>query len=110
MWLFSSTGFLSIVADRDNPDRLLVRARVAGHIESVFPDAKVVTDQTADYRFRSRLPRKQVANAIAASVRAIDYDNFKMSITDHRLHTAAIDVWILMRRLQNKILMSKYYN
>jgi hypothetical protein len=33
MWLFCEKGFVSIVVDRDDPDRLLVRARVKGDIE-----------------------------------------------------------------------------
>jgi hypothetical protein len=40
----------------------------------------------------------------------IDYDNYKLSITDHRLHTACIDIWGVMRNLQDKILLSRYYN
>ena len=44
MWLFTSKSFLSVVADKDNPqgDRLLVRSRVEGDIEEMFPDATVL--------------------------------------------------------------------
>ena len=43
MWLFTSKTFLSVVADKDQPDgpKLLVRSRVQGDIEEVFPDADV---------------------------------------------------------------------
>ena len=40
MWIFLSDSFLSIVAHRDKPGVLLVRARRAGDIEAVFPDVK----------------------------------------------------------------------
>ena len=55
MWLFTSKSFLSVVADKENPtgDRLLVRSRIAGDIEEVFPDANVMETCNADYRFRS---------------------------------------------------------
>ena len=36
MWVFLSDAFLSIVAHRDDPDALLVRARRQGDIECVF--------------------------------------------------------------------------
>jgi hypothetical protein len=32
-----------------------VRARVAGHIEGIFPDAKVFTDRQADYSVNGTL-------------------------------------------------------
>ena len=39
MWIFQNDSFLSIVAHRDKPGMLLVRARKAGDIEAVFPEA-----------------------------------------------------------------------
>ena len=44
MWLFTSKSFLSVVADKENPkgDRLLVRSRIAGDIEEVFPTAQML--------------------------------------------------------------------
>lgn len=37
MWLALSNGWLSIVAHRDKPGHVLVRARNQNHIESYFP-------------------------------------------------------------------------
>ena len=55
MWLFTSKSFLSVVADKENPkgDRLLVRSRIAGDIEELFPSADVMETPYADYRFRA---------------------------------------------------------
>ena len=55
MWLFTSKSFLSVVSDKENPtgDRLLVRSRIMGDIEEVFPDADVMETPYADYRFRA---------------------------------------------------------
>lgn len=100
MWLCFSDSFLSVVADRDNKDRLLVRGRVAGHIERVFPDAKVFTDQKADYLYRAFIERKAVAQVVAASIECIDYDNFKDSVEDDHLHVAYMKVWSAMEKLQ----------
>ena len=60
MWIFLSDTMLSVVEKPDDRKRgtLTVRARVAGDIEKVFPDAKVEADKGTDYRFRARIPRE----------------------------------------------------
>jgi hypothetical protein len=100
MWLCTSSGFISIVADRHSTTHLLVRARVAGHIEATFPDAMVFTNDDADYRYRAVIPREKVAEVVAQSVKNIQYDNFKSSVTNHSLHDSYTSVWWLMRQLQ----------
>jgi hypothetical protein len=79
---------------------LLVRARVAGDIERVFPDAVVTMTPDADYRFRAVLPRKIVAAVLAEQVASISYPNFKSSIKEADRHNACMDVWSVMHRLQ----------
>lgn len=101
MWLSTSTAFLSIVASRDTPELLLVRARVKGHIQRVFPDAKVFTDPKADYLYRAYIQRKVVAKTVAASIEKISYDNFKDSVEDDQLHVAYMKVWGVMEKLQH---------
>jgi hypothetical protein len=101
MWIFLSDSFLSVVAHkRDQPDMLLVRARVSGDIERVFPDADVSETPTADYRFRAVLPRGEVAGALAGTVLTIDYDNFKNSVTEHDRHDAYFGCWRSMHDFQ----------
>ena len=39
MWIQFNNAFLSIVENRDNKLELLVRARIKGDIEKIFPDA-----------------------------------------------------------------------
>ena len=100
MWLCTSSSFLSVVASRDTPSLLLVRARVKGHIERVFPTAKTFTDVDADYRYRAFIDRTEVAKVIADRLLAIDYDNFKDSVEDDQLHDAYLKVWSAMHKLQ----------
>ncbi|MFM7674368.1 MAG: hypothetical protein ACKO5F_02000 [Synechococcus sp.] len=104
MWIFLSDAFLSIVADKADPsgDRLLVRARRAGDIERVFPEAEVFCVAGADYAFRSWLPRASVAQACQDQVQAIQYTNFKNSIRDRDYHDAAMDAWVAMHRYQSR--------
>jgi hypothetical protein len=100
MWICTNKSFLSIVADRHSQDNLLVRARVDGHIENVFPQAKVFTMQDADYRYRALINRQEVQRVMAEQIQAIDYDNFKNSVENRELHDAYLKIWRVMYALQ----------
>lgn len=108
MWLCLPGAFISVVADRRSTENLLVRSRIAGHLEALFPHAEVVTTPRADYRYRSYINREEVADAVAASVRNIDYDNFKNSVPDVELHEAYFRFWLTMCNLQHKSLGTSY--
>lgn len=104
MWIFLSDAFLSIVADKADPNsqRLLVRARRSGDIERVFPEAEVFSVDGADYAFRAWLPRTRLAEAVQERVQTLAYDNFKDSIEDSSYHDAALAAWSAMYRYQHK--------
>jgi hypothetical protein len=97
VWIFLNDAFLSIVAHRDDPDALLVRARRQGDIERTFPGAAVSETPAADYRYRATLPRQKVADALAATVAGIDYPNFKASVADPDRHDAYLECWGILR-------------
>lgn len=103
MWIYTQNGFYSIVEDRDDPDRLLVRARVKGDIERLWPKSKVTEDAGSDYAFRARLSRNAVQKVLVSEIKAIDYDNFKQRIGDkdpereHWYHK----VWSMMTAMQS---------
>jgi hypothetical protein len=101
MWLMLSDCFYSIVAKDCAPNELLVRARRAGDIEKVFPDAKVTRNTKSDYLYRAVLPRDVVKEALAAMIDRIDYPNFKDSVEDSSLHAAYAGVWHAMAGLQH---------
>lgn len=101
MWAFLNDAFLSIVADR-NSERLLVRARLKGDIERTFPGSTVVEDAGTDYRFRTWLDRKTVADVLRHKVEEIDYPNFKGSVQDHVRHRAYMNVWDVMHTAQER--------
>lgn len=96
MWLFLSDSMLSIVRHKDEPWNLLVRARLRGDIERVFPHVKVTETPTADYRFRATIHETVVGSVIEKLARAIDYQNFKGSVKDQGRHTAYMQVWSTM--------------
>src|SRR5471032_2181136 len=100
MWICLSNAFLSIVDASNEPGTLLVRARRAGDIEAVFPNAKVTQSPGRDYLFRSGIKREEVAAALAEQVKKLDYPNFKSSVSDPRLHAAYSSTWSIMSQLQ----------
>lgn len=102
MWLMLSNSFLSIVDKVEPPDpaQLLVRARIAGDIERVFPDAVVTHTPQADYAYRATLPRTAIAAALADTIDRLDYANFKNSVADPQRHDAYLDCWGAMHELQ----------
>lgn len=102
MWVFLNQAMLSIVAAPDRPGMLLVRARVAGDIEVVFPGAVVRRTPDRDYLFRALVPRQAVEHALAREVRAIDYGNFKASVPDDRRHAVYSRVWGAALALQEQ--------
>lgn len=93
MWIFLPNAFLSIVDKSNVKDCLVVRARRAEHIKSVFPDADIQHTPSNDYQYRADIPREQVAAVVAAQVAGIDYDNFKNEVKDKKLKRACSDVW-----------------
>lgn len=99
MWITANNAFVSIVEHRDDPALLIVRARVEGDIERFFGWTKTVgsvwvsIDDTADYRFRTTVPRSDVDEAMLRAVRRITYPNFKDSIKAAWRRGLAMRVW-----------------
>jgi hypothetical protein len=101
MWIMTNNGYLSIVSKDCGPAELLVRARRAGDIERVFPNAEVTLRTNSDYLYRAVLPRDAVKQALAAMIDNIDYAKFKDSVEDRSLHAAYVSVWCAMAGLQH---------
>jgi hypothetical protein len=105
-WIFFNDAFISVVAPTpgsvaDREDKVCVRARLKGHLEKVFGDHIAVEEGGGrDYRFRTLLPRRIVAQVIADRILEIDYGNFKDSVKDKPLHDAYLRVWGVMHSEQ----------
>jgi len=93
MWIFLKDSFVSLVVHREKPGVLLVRARKAGDIEALLPEAKVWRDPRADYPFRAEVSAEHAALALAVRANTITYDNFKNSVRDQFRHDAYLEVW-----------------
>jgi hypothetical protein len=108
MWLLLDTGFVSIVQHRDDPDLLLVRARVEDDITAVFgPDIAVQERHGADYLYGAVIPRTRVADVLASKVMALDYDSHVKDIAIQRSapadgrSAAYYDTWSAMAQMQS---------
>lgn len=122
MWLFLSNSFLSIVAHPKKSDILIVRARVKGDIEKVFPHAKVEDTMRKrknkrtyyDYGFRAEIPKKDVTIAISCQIEGITYNNFKESVSFKEprpvlnRHQTYIRVWAAMANWQDDLMHEKF--
>jgi len=120
MWLMTTMGSYSAVCPRTDgghgseveTGKIMVRARVRGHIEALqarFPalrDAELHETPRADYRYRIIVPKEAWAGAVAEMIQEQEYTNFKNAAAEaqgetgegyvHALHR----VWSVMHGLQ----------
>ena len=106
MWVTTTQGFYSAVAHRDDPERVIVRARTREDIEALrsqIPDLDPFEDPSADYRHRAIVTKAEWVVALAELASEIDYDNFKNAVArtqgPERAHVYA-GVWSELLRLQ----------
>jgi hypothetical protein len=105
MWLMTNRGFFSIVEDRDDPSRLLVRSRHQDDIGFFFqkvldnhPDfsGNTFSQVHSDYPYRLFAPREYVMEVVVDYMNNIDYDNFKNSVRSPIHKSAYGEVWGVM--------------
>lgn len=68
MWIVTERGFFTFVTDRKDPNYLWLRARMREHIEDNFPGVTAEMKPGADYLFRAKVKRIDVAQRIAELV------------------------------------------
>ena len=100
MWIQFNNAFLSIVENREKTIELLVRARVKGDIEKVFPEADVFEDNNADYKYRAFISKAKVAERMVLKVTEINYDNFKNSVKEIERKNVYSNIWAELRKFQ----------
>jgi len=110
VWIFDATGFFSIVKKDCGDDELLVRARVYEDLKRLadkltLPATVIIETPRADYRYRMTAKASAIAQYLASSALAIDYDNFIVSLPrktqmDMKRAYAYEDVWGTLRPLQ----------
>lgn len=107
MWVTTTSGFVSIVQDRDDPAVLQVRARAPEDITATFPGAEVITTPGSDYRYRARVNRREVADVVSDAIMAISYEShFKdvaiaQSPPNHQRFAAYYACWSALAEMQD---------
>lgn len=100
MWIFLQDAFISVVDKSKKPGCLCVRARCKGDLQRLFPGVPVTISPSNDYLFRADVLRSVVAKVIADRLMDIRYDNFKAGVVEEDRHSAYLQVWGAMNRLQ----------
>jgi hypothetical protein len=115
MWIYSTKGFFSIVQNRDNPDQVIIRARLKKDIDDlkrVFDSLKLRTtkiaeNSRADYRYRFTADRMDWITVMIRLMVDLHYTNFKDEVYNvesgevrERRHDAYLRIWAIMCNLQ----------
>lgn len=104
MWIFASRSFLYIAAHDSDQRLLTVRARFAGDIEDVFPEADVAEMHYEDYRFCVSLARERVCEVICQRVKDIEYQNLLQEVPSWDRQWAYRRIENFVRAEQEKII------
>ena len=107
MWLLTNFGFFSVVQKKDD-DVLTVRARARNDLEVLkeryIPNlGHIIRGDGTDYRYRAKVSREDMAEALKKIVLDIDYSNFKNSVAEKQGHKRARvygEVWEVLLNLQ----------
>lgn len=118
MWLVTTYGFFSVVAHRDEPDKVLIRARSRGDLENLcelgadspgdansgeFAADEIIELDDADYRYRLIVERSSWEQVASRLVAEIDYPNFKdaVGVEDPERAHLYMEVWSALRRVED---------
>lgn len=106
MWLFTETGFVSVVQDKQDTNKMVVRARDKKSLQPLMDayGVKLVNLKNRDYPHRVFLTRKQFIDWLVESGETLDYDNYKTRVSKTRGYDFASplhDVWATMLRLED---------
>lgn len=84
MWLMTTRGFFSAVQHREDPTRILVRARCEEDIRNLADliDAEPWALMRSDYEWRLECSAAEWMTAVAKLALEIDYDNFKNAVKE----------------------------
>jgi hypothetical protein len=109
MWLFTQTGFFSVVQDYNDKAKLHIRSRFREDLERLraryIPKLAIKHTPRADYAYRAEISRRDYVLLAGALAAAVDYPNFKDRVTDeqgHDRHMLYMDVWTTMLRAQRE--------
>lgn len=112
MWLGTNKGFYSIAkvpaqflggkGDNKIDENYAVRARDEQYLKVKFPNKQIFTYTFSDYQYRVYLTKQELNKFMLDEVENIDYDNFKNSVNEQKLHYFYMKVWEIALRYLSK--------
>ena len=105
MWLFTETGFVSVVQDRDDSTKMWVRARDKQSLQP-FVDVygvEILNVGRSDYPHRVTISRTQFVDWLVESGETLNYDNYKNRVAKTRGYDFVMplhDVWATMLQVE----------
>ena len=111
MWIFSVTGFYSVVTDSMRKGRVLIRARTKTDLDNlsrlhrqVCPSMEPsILDEAGDYRWSLSITKDDWVTLVGVLAAAVNYSNFKDAVhkrKDQRSKAAAyLEIWRVMRQV-----------
>lgn len=84
MWIVTDKGFFSFVVDRKDPNYLWLRARVREDLARNFPDAEIIEKPGADYLFRAKVLRTEVAARMSQMIMEADITGHFKDVANRR--------------------------
>lgn len=112
MWLGTNKGFYSIArvpaqflngkGDNKIGEDYTVRARDRNYLELKFPNKEIYSYTFSDYQYRVYVTRQELNKFLLDEVEIIDYDNFKNTVDETKLHYFYMQVWDLANRFLSK--------
>jgi hypothetical protein len=117
MWIFSTTGFYTVVAHNKLPDTLIVRARVKKDLTELrrvyMPElSKPTFHLDYDYPYRAMISHAEFGKGMAKLVMDIDYAKFKSAVAQKqgfRRSSIYTRVWNIMIDVENDKNRIKHY-
>lgn len=99
MWVMTTAGFFSVVQHRDDPDKVMIRARCEEDINALaelIPGAQPVNTPNADYTWRITVSAAEWVHALTTIALDVDYPNFKSAVKSPKHKAAYTRVWGVM--------------
>lgn len=87
MWVMTTRGFYSAVQHREQPTKLLIRARCKEDIDNLrdlLPNSEPWRLRSSDYEWRLECTVAEWAGALANMALDIDYGNFKTAVKNEQ--------------------------
>lgn len=112
MWTFTDFGFFSAVRSKEDPNKLIVRARAREDLEQLIlrygsflklTNNDIIVKEGTDYGFRIVVDPQAWGIVLSKSCQEIDYDNFKDAVKNRMGVTRAnvySDVWMALLDIQ----------